>query len=346
MSSPTKSDVAAPRKEARAAREHRPQRSVLALAEAYALLVLTVLVAILFSVLPKSSVSFPTWANFQIIVGDQSILLVISLAVLIPMVANVWDFSPAANAGMSAIVAAVIVSHNHGLPLAVGGAILAGTVIGLLNGVLITVAKINSVIATFGMTIVIAGLVQLMTDGSSIVEGIPQGLPAFGSDRFLAVPKLAWLSLLVALIVYYVLRYTPFGRHLYAIGSNREAAHLVGIRVELSTCLTFAISGALGGVAGVMILARTGAGNPSVGPDYILAAYAAVFLGSIAVHPGRWNVWGVFIAIIFLGVLNSGLTLAGVSPWITLLVNGGALLVGVGVANLLARQRGQVRSTS
>jgi ribose transport system permease protein len=99
-------------------------------------------------------------------------------------------------------------------------------------------------------------------------------------------------------------------------------------------------------VAGAIILARTGAGNPTVGPGYILPAYAAVFLGAIAIHPGRWNVGGVVVAILFLGALNSGLTLAGANPYVNLLVNGFALLIGVGVANLFARQRGRTLTTS
>jgi ribose transport system permease protein len=324
----------------------RSNRTWLDLLEAYALLVITLGIVVVFATLPSSATAFGTLANARIIIADQAILLTIALAVLVPMVANVWDFSPASTAGLAAIVAASVASESSSVLGACVAAVAAGLVVGAVNGLLVTVAKVNSVIATFGMTTVIAGIIQWRTDGRSIVEGIPAAFSTFGSGTLLGVPRLALVGLAAALVVYYALRLTPFGRYLYAIGSSRASAGLVGIRVERLTFAAFVIAGGLAGVAGILIVARTGAGNPTVGPDFILPAYAAVFLGAIAVHPGRWNVGGVVIAIAFLGVLNSGLTLAGASPWVNLLVNGVALLGGVGVANFIARRRGRTLSTS
>lgn len=321
-------------------------QKVLNFAEGYALVLLVGVLILTFSMIPESSATFPTAANLRIVLADQTVLLVISLAVLFPIVTQVWDFTPGATAGLASVFAASVASSSGSIPLAILAAVLVGISIGVINGVLTTVFKINSVIATFGMTIVIAGIVQWKTDGNSVVEGIPDGFSDFGSALFLGIPVMALAGFALAGISYYVLRWTPYGRQLFAIGSSRPAAKLVGVKVERLTFSAFVVGGMLAGIAGALLLARTGAGNPLVGPGFTIPAYAAVFLGATAIHPGRWNVPGVVVAIIFLGVLNSGLTLAGVDTWVNDLANGVALLAGVGVANLIARKSGRSLSTS
>ena len=270
-----------------------------------------------------------------------------SLAVLIPMVVNVWNFTPGAVAGLTSIYAASVgVSSGSFLLLSIVVAVAIGVAIGIIIAVLVTVLKINSVIATFGMTIIIAGIVDLKTGGNTIVGGLPSQFRSVGRGEILGIPSLIWVALIIALLVWYLLRLTPFGRDLYAVGSNRAAARLVGLRVEWLTALTFVASGALSGLAGLLLLARTGAGNPMVGPGFTLPAFAAVFLGAVAIRPGQWNVGGMLAAICFLGALGSGLTLAGAEASVSSLANGIALLIGVGFANVFARQRGRHLETS
>jgi ribose transport system permease protein len=114
-------------------------------------------------------------------------------------------------------------------------------VVGLTTALLVTISRINSIIAPFGVTILIQGAVQWKTHGNSIVEGIPTGLTVFGGAEFVGIPLVAWSALALALMIYYLLRQTPYGRYLYAIGPNREAARLVGIRVQLLTGSAFVI---------------------------------------------------------------------------------------------------------
>jgi ribose transport system permease protein len=323
-----------------------PRRRLLEVCEAHALTGLTVVLIVVFALLPATQETFPTTGNLQVTVGAQAVLLAISLAVLLPLIANVWDFSPGATAGLASVLGASYGASSGSVTVAVLVAAGTGLAIGLVNGVLVTVAKINSVIATFGMTILIAGIVQWKSDGNSIVEGIPQGLLDFGAANFLGLPAVAWLAFALAAAIFYLLRHTPYGRYLYAVGSSRPAATLVGIRVDLVTLSAFVIGGLMAGLAGALQLARSGAGNPTIGPGFTLPAFAAVFLGAIAITPGRWNVWGMVIAIVFLGALNSGLNLAGVDPYINNFANGFALLTGVGVANLIARRRGRALTTS
>lgn len=339
-------DPASPTEAEHPARGSRPPSRILEAAERFALVGLIGALFLIFGLLPASSETFPTTANLQIVLADQAVLLAVALAVLFPVVTNVWDFSPGATAGLAAVFAASVSSGSGSVLLAIAAALLIGALIGVINGFLVTIAKINSVIATLGMTIVIAGIVQWKTSGNAVVKGIPGGLTDFGTTNVLGIPKIAVVAIGLALLAYYVLRWTPYGRYLFAIGSSRPAARLLGLRVEWLTYSTFIVSGLLGGVAGALLLARTGAGNPLVGPGYTIPAFAAVFLGAVAIQPGRWNVPGVVIAILFLGLLNSGLTLSGAQPWVNDLANGIALLAGVGIANLLARQRGRQLTTA
>jgi ribose transport system permease protein len=316
-------------------------RRVGELVEAYALVALTAGLVLFFTFLPATSATFPTATNLQITLADESILAIVALAVLVPIVAEVWDFTPGATMGLAAIVAASVVSSTGSIVLAVAVACGVGVAIGVINGLLVTCAKINSVIATLGMTILIAGVVQWVTSGNSIVKGIPKGLTEFGSANLLGVPVVAYIALALVLAVYYVLRHTAYGRYLYAIGSNRSAGRLVGIPVGRLTMSAYIVSGLLAGIAGVLLLARTGSGNPAVGAGFTLPAFAVVFLGAAAITPGRWNVGGLVTAVLMLGALNSGLNLAGASGFVNDLANGTALIVGVGLANLFAHRRGR-----
>jgi ribose transport system permease protein len=312
-----------------------------ALAEAYAFPALTALLIVVFSVLPATAETFPTAANAQVILSTQAVPVLVALAVLVPVIANVWDFTPGAVAGFASVLAADVVSSSDSILLAVAVACGIGLLIGLINAVLVVVLKVNSVIATLGMTIVIAGVVQSMTDGTSIVEGIPVSLTDFGSSKVFGIPAIAVIAVGIASVLALILRSTPFGRFLFAVGSNREAARLVGVSVDMVTSLAFIGGGLLAGMAGALLLSQSGAGNPGVGPNYTLAAYAAVFLGTVAISPGRWNVPGVLVAIVFLGCLSSGLLLAGASSSTTDIVNGVALLAGVAAATYIGRKRGR-----
>jgi ribose transport system permease protein len=133
--------------------------------------------------------------------------------------------------------------------------------------------------------------------------------------------------------------YTPFGRYLYAIGVNRTAARLVGLRTRLNLATAFVIAGALAGVAGILAVARAGGADPQLGDQLLLPAFAAAFLSAASIKPGRYNVGGLLVAVYFLAVLNNGLNLAGVEPYVNLYVNGGALIIGVGLAAHLGRKR-------
>lgn len=317
------------------------QRSWTELVEAWVFPALTIGLAVLFSLLPATAGVFNSSSNFKIILASQAAVVLVTLAVLVPIVVNVWDFTPGANAGLSCIVAAYTVSTSGSFPLAIVACLAMSLLVALFNAALVVGLRVHSVIATLGMTILIAGTIQAITNGESIVNGAPLGLTSWASDTTLGIPNIAYIGIVALIGTDLLLRKTPFGRYLFATGSNRRAARLLGLKTNLVTTVAFLISGALAGIGGVLLLAQTGSGNPTLGPDLTLPAYAAVFLGTVAISPGRWNVWGTAWAILFLAIISSGLVLAGANNAMTQFANGAALLVGVGLSNLVARQRGR-----
>lgn len=316
-------------------RMRRPFRHYL---EAYAFLGLLVIAAVFFSVFPETSDTFLSAANLRTLVASSAVLAIIALAALIPLVCYEFDLSVGAIAGLSAVFVASALASGTPVVVAILIGIGLGLVVGTVNALLITRAGVNAVIATLGVSIVLGGVVLQKTSGITVAGDIPLGFSQFGSTNWFGIPKVAYVLVVVALAVYYLLEYTPYGRYLYAFGSNREAARLVGIRTKLTLGMTFVISGALCGLAGVLQVSRAGSADPKVGETFTLPALAAAFLSAAAIRPGKYNVGGTLVAIFFLAVLNSGLNLAGAPEYVTSYVNGAALVIGVALAVRLGRR--------
>jgi ribose transport system permease protein len=317
----------------------RGRRSILWYLEAGAVPLLTLLLIVLFSVLPETRDTFPTVANLKIMLGGQAVLVVVSMAVLIPLMCNRYDFSVGACAGLGGIFAATVMASSGSVWLGILAALATGLVVGVVNGLLVTVARVDSVVVTLATTSLISGVVTWKTDGKSIVSGIPDSLTSFVSGTLLGVPRGFWVSVAVVLAALYLTRQTPFGRRMDAIGTNPAAAGLLGLRVNRIILTTFLISAAVAGLAGMLVIGQSGTASPTVGPGLTIPAIAAAFLSVAAISPGRFNVLGTFAAIIFLAVLNSGLNLAGADTYVNDFANGGALIVGVALASFLGRRR-------
>lgn len=314
------------------------------LLEAASLPIMTVLLALFFCVLPATSGTFPTTANVRVIVVTQSVLIIVAMAALIPLIFNEYDFSVGAVCGLSSILVASTVSAGHPLVLAILVALGCGLAVGLINGLLVTMVKVDSVVVTLGMTTIVGGFVTWKSSGQSVVNGIPNSLTSVSNTWLLGVPGAFFIALAVTAVTYYLLAQTPFGRYLHAMGANRAAARLIGLRTTKLALVGFLLAGALAGLAGVLQVGVSGAGNPQIGPNFTLPAIAAAFLSVAAIKPGRFNVWGTLTAIIFLAILNSGLALAGANPYVNDFANGGALIVGVSLAAILGRRRDPERA--
>ncbi|WP_346618532.1 ABC transporter permease [Blastococcus montanus] len=310
-------------------------------AERNALLALLLAVIAFFALYPGSSDTFFTTQNAGVLLGNQSVVALLALAVILPLVTGYFDFSLGAIAATSSVLTAGLMSFS-GLPLGVAIAVGVGVgaVIGGINGLLVTRFGLNSFVTTLGMATLLGGLIQWYTGGQTILAGIDPALPRFGGSTWLGLPRVVFVVALATVALWYLLSQTPFGRSLYAIGSNPRSARLVGVRVDRSVWATFVLAGALAGVTGVLALARAGSATADNGTSLLFPALAAAFLGATAVVPGFFNAVGTIIGVLFVSVAVSGLTLSGASAWASPVFNGAALLVAVGLSHYLGRHRG------
>ena len=318
----------------------RRQR-LLGFVERYALVGVFFLMMAFFTLWSKTSKHFLTTNNVKFVVGDKAVVGILAMAIIIPLVCGEFDFSVGSVAGISQILCAGFMARL-GAPLvvAVGVGVGVGIVVGLSNGNTVARIGVNSLIVTLGVSSVLLGIINWYTKGQSIINGISKDLTKVGSGDWFGVPRTVYFLAVVAALVYYLLEHTPYGRYLHSIGSNREAARLVGLPVERLVLIAFVLSGALAGVAGVLLVARNGGGNPQVGNvGDTLQALSAAFLGATAIKPGRFNVIGTIVAIFFLAFTVTGLSLAGVAAWINDVFNGAALFVAVLISTVIGRKR-------
>ena len=300
---------------------------------------LLIALIVFFSLWPETSDTFPSLGNLQILLGNQAVIGIVAVGALVPLIANEWDLSVGAVAGLTAIVTATSLSNGYGIMAAGLAGIGVGLAVGVVNAVLVTRFGVNGVITTLGISTVIAGIVTQLTGGAAVASNIPDAVVEFGLGTFLNIPKIAIALAVVVALAWYVLELTPLGRYLYAIGSNIDAARLVGIRIRTVIATSFLISALLASLGGLLQVARQAGADPRVGPGFTLPALAAAFLSAAAIKPGKYNVMGTIVAIFFLAVINNGLILAGVPNYVSNYVNGGALIIGVGLAAFLGRMR-------
>jgi ribose transport system permease protein len=317
-----------------------PRRTVDTLGR-YALPALLAASALWYAVWPATGPVFATPGNARNLLASQAVLAMLTLGLVVPLVAGHLDLSVGNTAGAASVLTAATAAGG-GLPVwgAVALGVAGGALVGLVNGALVTVLRVDSIVVTLGTSSVVFAVVNWYTGGQPVIVGVPASIVAFGSGTWLGVPLPFAALLVLAGIVGYTLGQTPYGRGLYAIGANRRAARLVGIRVGTSVLAAFTAAGALAGAAGVALLAYGGSGNPQVGPGFTLTAVAAAFVGATAFRPGQVNVAGALVAIYLIAVNVTGLQYAGATGYVEPLFSGAALVVAVGLSALLRRRRG------
>ncbi|SEQ25533.1 monosaccharide ABC transporter membrane protein, CUT2 family [Faunimonas pinastri] len=286
--------------------------------------------------------TFLTWANLSTILGSQSVLVVVTLGLLIPLTANDFDLSIAFTMTLSSILIAVL-NVNHGVPI--GWAILAalalGAVIGLINGLLITIFRIHSLIVTLGVGTFLHGLTLWISD-SMTISGISMSLiNVVIVKRLFGIPLEFYYAMGIAFVIWYLMEYTAVGRRILFVGRGREVARLSGINTDRIRIACLVCSGFLGSLAGVLYAGTQGAADPVSGTSYQLPAFAAAFLGSTCIVPGRFNPWGATVAVYFLVTGITGLVFLGFSSFIQEMFYGGALVVAVTLSQLVRGRQEQ-----
>lgn len=311
--------------------------------ERYGLLIAWAVLIVLFGLLRPES--FLTWGNLSTMLGSQAVLVVVALGLTVSLTVGEFDLS-IANVLVASSMATALLNVNGHWPigLAVLAGLLIGAVVGFINGFFIVRFNLNSLIVTLGVGSVLQGL-TLWISQSTTVSGLDSALVnVIIVQRLFGIPMAFYYAVLLCAALWYVFNFTATGRRLLFVGRNRDVSQLSGIAVDQVRWRSMMVSSVLGAFAGIVYAGSRGAADPTSGLSFMLPGFAAAFLGSTAIAPGRFNPIGTVISVYFLVTGITGLLLLGAPTFVQDLFYGGALLVAVTVAQVL-RTRANRRQT-
>jgi ribose transport system permease protein len=285
---------------------------------------------------------FLTVSTFRLTFGEGVVTAVLALAFLVPLAAGAYDLSVGATMGLSLVVINWFGANTH-LPvgLVALGAVLLCCLVGLVSGLIVVRFRVNSLIATLGVSQVLSAVALKVSNNREITGAFSNGFENLGSRNVFGIPIVVVYLVVLATVLWFVLEHTPIGRYLFAVGGNPEAARLAGLPADRLVYGSLVASGGIGGLAGVIYAMRVGAYTSDAGPGLLFPALAAVFFGA-SQFSRRPNVWGTLVAYFALAFGVKGLQLA-FGPgtfWIQPLFQGSALLIAVALAS---RQVAQTR---
>jgi len=282
---------------------------------------------------------FLTEGTFQTIFGSQQSLVFLTMALLCTIcVGEFVDLSVPATFGFSAtILPVLVVDHGWGVWPAAAVAVLGAITVGVVNGLLVVVVGVNTIVATLGMSTFLGGI-SLWMSHLNTVSGLPTGFGKFALYPVAGLPISFFYGVALVSGFAYVLAFTPLGRHIRFVGANREVSRLSGIHVNRIRLGSFVASSAMCGVGAIIAVAALGGYNPTTSDTLLLPTFASVFLGTAVLQPGRFNPIGTFVGIYFLETGILGLQLLGLEAWVSSVFYGGVLIAAVTIATVLRRR--------
>lgn len=284
---------------------------------------------------------FLTAANGWNILRQISVNVCLSIGMTMVIVGGGIDLSVGSMLALTGAVTAGLIKSplpvewlGVQLEFTLAGSIVAGLTVGMLlgwfNGQIITRFRIPPFIATLGMLSIARGLTMLWTRGFPIT-GLGPSFASIGTGSYLRIPVLVWISGGLVVLFLVITKKTRFGRYLYAVGGNEQAARLSGLNVDRIKLWVYTLAGGLSAVAGLIATSRLDSAQPNAGTGYELDSIAAVVIGGTSLSGGRGSIWGTVVGCMIIGVLNSGLVLLNVSPFWQQVVKGGVILIAVAI---------------
>lgn len=255
---------------------------------------------------------FFTARNFTEILLQAAILGIVSVGTTFVIIGGDLDLSIGANVALSGVVCGMAMTATHeNVALGIVAGLACGALIGLVNGLITTRLRVPAFVATLGTLVIGQGVALTLTNGSSIAN-LPDAFGALANARVAGLPALVWWMFATFVAGYVLLHRTVFGIRTFAVGGNREAARLAGIRVDAVRVVNFVISGLTGGIGGTLLAARVQAAQPTGGEIFTLYATAAVILGGTSLYGGRGSIVRTFLGVALIALLENGLELLGV----------------------------------
>ena len=322
-----------------AAAPRKPQVSVgriaLVITSKYGTLIAMAIMILIFGLSVGSA--FLSVNNLLAILNQSALTAIIASGLTLVLVVGEMDLS----IGYAASLAGVLVTGlmaKQGLPvfLAILITLAVGAGIGTVNGLLVTKARVNAVVATLGVGTVLIGLAFGYTAGSPIVQ-VPTAFTNITLSRFLGVQDPIWFMLIVVAILWVVLNRTPLGQRMQAVGANRNAARLAGIRADRSKISAFVFAGVGAALTGILLASLLGSGTVSAADGYLLDSFAAVFLGAATLRDGEFHILGTLIGVLVVNIGFNGLSLLGTPTFWQYIFKGGILVFAVALSTIARR---------
>lgn len=282
------------------------------------------------------SPSFLTWNNIINLVQYNAELALVCLGLTLVIISGNGgiDLSVGATLGLSGVVVAMY-GEFLGLPGSLIVALAVGALVGLANGLAVTKGKLEPFIATFIMASIVTAITLLFTGGGPVLRSIPDAVKAIAGTRLSGIPLPAIYFVLTFLVGVVILRMTPYGRHLYAMGASSETVRFAGIRTDRLRIATYMLCGALAGLAGLLTTARLGMGEPRSGIGMELTAISAVVVGGVSLYGGRGTMTGAFVGILIFAVVLNLMNILNLSAFYQPIAQGGIVIL----AGLLLSRR-------
>jgi len=299
-------------------------------------------VLLLATALALLSDAFLTSNNLLNILRQASLTFLIASGVTLVILTAGLDLSIGANVALSACMAAVVMKSTGTIALGVATGLACGTAIGILNGLMVTLLRLPPFIATYGMLWMLHGTTYWYMSGETIY-GFPPGFRALGSGYLLGIPVPVYLMAMCLAAGGVFVRYTTFGREIYAIGANKEAARLSGVPVRARLNLVYTLSGAMAGLAAIVYLARLNSAEADIGEPLMLPAIAAVLIGGTSLFGGVGSLSGTLVGALLLALVLNGMNLLNIhSNWQPLVT--GVIVLLAATIDLISRRHAEARA--
>ncbi|MEU2834862.1 ABC transporter permease [Streptomyces lavendulae] len=298
--------------------------------------------AVVLAVFGTLNDNYLSLTNMQVIAEAATITGLLAIVQTVVIICGGLDISVGSQVGVASVVSAMAFTSTGSNPLAgMAAAFAVGIAIGILNGLIIVYGRVNPTIATLAGLAAYKGLAQLISDGRA--QGYVLNNAAFvflGRGKIAGLPVMVWILIAVTVAVHVLLKHTDIGRNIYAIGGNDTAARLAGININKYLIAVYALIGTVAAIAGILLTARTGSGQPTSGSEGLeLKAITAAALGGCALKGGKGGVGGTLLAVALLGCLENGLTVQGINSFWQNVAQGALLVIAVVIQQRRNRER-------
>lgn len=305
--------------------EQSDKKPFLEILKSYSLYLAFLVIFIVFSLLNENFLSINNVLN---IIVQSSIIAIIAVGQTMVILTSGIDLSVGSIVGAVGIGIGLLMVAGVSIPVAVVIGVIMGAAFGLINGVIISYGRVPAFITTLGMMGIARGFGLALNEGKP-VAGLPMAFEKIASASIWGIPSFVFYTLIIFVIMFVVLERTKFGRHIYAIGGNRDAARLSGVKVKVVETIVYLFSGLFAGLGAVLLAARLNYATPVAGNGYELDTIAAVVIGGTALSGGQGRIIGTLLGALMLGILRNGLTIVNVSSFFQQIIIGSVIIIAV-----------------